>query len=263
MTGTIPSQDHKIEHLIAAMSGKGGVGTSLVTGLLALILQRQGLRVGILDGDLTGPSMVHMFGNQIELCLTEGDNLGTMMSKNGIKIVSMSMFLENETDPTVWHETMIASAFKQFYSEVAWGDLDYLLVDVPAGTSDVPMTALRSLPLEGVIVVSSPQELATVAAKKCINMIHQYNVPILGIIENMTYFMAPGGEYCEIFGSGKSTELATMAGAPVLARLPLDPRLTALCDAGRIEEYDTEAYAALWQTFAKIITVVNMIHNDT
>ena len=248
-------KDRNIRHMIAVLSGKGGVGKSVVTSLLAIALQRQGRRVGILDGDLLGPSIVRMFGTEIELSMSDDGNILPLVSQNGVKVMSMSLFLENEADPTVWQGTMVASAFKQFYGEVEWDQLDYLLVDVPPGTSDVPMTILRSLPLDGVVIVSSPQLVATTVVKKSINMVHQFNVPILGIVENMAYYMAPGGEYCEIFGSSREAELAALAGAPLLGQLPLDSRLAALCDAGRIEEYHTGAFETLSANFLHTLEV--------
>lgn len=248
-------QDRKIRHMLAVMSGKGGVGKSLVTSLLAVALRRQGLEVGILDGDLTCPAIMRMFGPEMQLSITDNGNIEPLISGEGVKIMSMSMFLENEADPTVWQGTMVASAFKQFYNETAWGQLDYLLVDVPPGMSDVPMTILGSLPLDGVIIVASPQVVATTAVKKCITMVRQYNVPIQGIVENMAYFMAPGGEYCEIFGPSSGLELASLAAAPLLGQLPLDVRLAALCDSGRIEEYRAEAYTALATNFLKTLKI--------
>ena len=250
-------KDGNIKHMVAIMSGKGGVGKSVVTGLLAIALQRQGLRVGILDGDLLGPSIVGMFGTEIELAMSDEGNILPLVSGSGVKMMSMSLFLENEVDPTVWQGTMVASAFKQFYGEVEWDSLDYLLIDVPPGTSDVPMTILRSLPLDGVVIVSSPQRIATTVVKKCINMVQQFNVPILGVVENMGYYMAPGGEYCEIFGPSNEAAIVDLAGAPLLGQLPLDPRLSTLCDAGHIEEYQAEAYVALTAKFLDALKVNN------
>jgi Mrp family chromosome partitioning ATPase len=248
-------KDGNIKHMVAVMSGKGGVGKSVVTSLLAIALQRQGLRVGILDGDLLGPSIVGMFGTEIELSMSDEGNILPLSSEHGVKIMSMSMFLESEADPTAWQGTMVASAFKQFYGEVEWDQLDYLLIDVPPGTSDVPMTILRSLPLDGVVIVSSPQGIATTVVKKCINMVHQFNVPIVGVVENMAYYMAPGGEYCEIFGPSNEAALVALAGAPLLGQLPLDPRLATLCDAGRIEEYRVEAYKTVAANFLDALQI--------
>src|SRR5260370_7992684 len=226
------------------MSGKGGVGKSLVTSLLAISLREQGLHVGILDGDLACPTIAHMFG--VEDQLPEyTDGIGPLVSEGGIKITSMTMFSEDKNEPLVWRGVMVCSAFKQFYSEVAWGELDYLLVDVAPGTSDVPMTVLQSLPLDGVIIVSSPQLLTTAVVKKCIKMVYQFKVPILGVVENMAYFIAPGEEYCELFGPTNSPELASMAGAPLLARIPVDPELAILGDSGQIATYKAETGSPL------------------
>lgn len=230
----------KKRKVIAIMSGKGGVGKSLVTALLAATLQRRGLQVGVLDGDLTSPALVKMFGATISLSINEHGAIEPLTSKSGVKLLSMNVFQENESDPIVWRGPMLSSAFKQFYSDIDWGQLDYLIVDVPTGTSDIPMTVLHSLPLDGIVLVSSPQKLASSVTKRCIAMIQQMNGPITGIVENMSFFLPPDGEYYEIFGPSSSDELTTMTNAPLLAQLPLDPKLTAFCDAGQIEEYHTE-----------------------
>ncbi len=241
------SGERRFKHTIAVMSGKGGAGKSLVTSLLALALREQGLRVGILDADIINPSIMHMFDPPFEFTFSDEGQMEPLASRSGIAMMSMRVYLEQETDATVWQGTMIASAFRQFYNDIAWGTLDYLLLDVPSGTSDVPMMILRSIPLDGVILVSSPQVMATLAVKKCINMIEQYHVPILGIVENMAYFVTPAGEYCEPFGPDQGAELARLTGAPLLARLPLDSGLTSLCDAGKVEEYPTEKYRGIAQ----------------
>jgi Mrp family chromosome partitioning ATPase len=249
------SEDHKIKHVIAVLSGKGGVGKSLVTGLLAVVLRRQGLRVGVLDGDLTCPSIADMFGAQRRLSLNDRGEIEPIESNGGIKIISMNMLLENESDPLVWRGPMVSSAFKQFYSEVDWGQLDYLLVDVPPGTSDVPMTVLQSLPLDGVIIVSSPQMLARKIVKKSINMVYQLKGRIIGVVENMSLFVSPSGEYCEIFGPSSGAELAAITGAPLLAQLPIDPKLAALCDAGQIEAYHAQTFDTLTTNFTKTLQI--------
>ncbi len=241
------TSENKFKHVIAVMSGKGGVGKTLVTGLLALALREQGLRVGILDADIIDPGIMHMFDPPFEFTFSSEGQMEPLVSKSGIKIMSMRVYLEQETDATVWQGTMVASAFRQFYNDIAWGPLDYLVIDVPSGTSDVPMMILRSIPLDGAILVSSPQVMATLAVQKCINMIQQYHVPILGLVENMSYFITPAGEYCEPFGPHQGTELARLTGVPLLARLPLDPRLASLCDAGKIEEYPLEKYRGIAQ----------------
>lgn len=245
----IDTVDTKRHHIIAIMSSKGGVGKSLVTGLLAISLQRQGLRVGILDGDLTCPGIADMFGPEGQLSLTSSGSIEPMVSKGGIKIMSMAMYSENESDPLVWRGPMVSSAFKQFYSEVDWGELDYLLVDVPSGTSDVPMTVLQFLPLDGVLIVSSPQKNVLKVVKKCITMVHQFKIAIIGVVENMVYDVDPRNEHYESFGFSSSAELSATAAAPLLAQLPFDPKLTALCDAGQIEEYRVEALETLGADF--------------
>src|SRR2546425_7459477 len=247
--------DRKIKQVIAIMSGKGGVGKSLVTGLLAVSLRRQGLRVGVLDGDITGPSMARMFGTKGQPAKSANGGIEPLTSRGAIKVMSMNMFLENESDPVVWRGPMVSSAIKQFYSDVDWGRLDYLLVGLPPGTSDAPMTVLQSLPVDGVIIVSSPQLLATMVVKKCINMVLQLKGIIVGVVENMAYFQTPGGERYEIFGPGNGPELVIMTDAPLLAQLPIDSILTTLCDAGRIEEYHGEAYDTLAANFVNTLKI--------
>src|ERR1700736_4082792 len=226
--------DRPIKQVIAVMSGKGGVGKSLVTGLLAVSLRRQGMRVGILDGDITGPSIARMFGTKGQPTKSASGGIDPLTSLGGIKVMSMNMFLEEESQPVVWRGPMVSSAIKQFYSDVDWGRLDYLLVDLPPGTSDAPMTVLQSLPVDGIVIFSSPQLLATMVVKKCINMLQQLKGIIVGVVENMSYFETPNGERYEIFGSSNGTDLVSITGAPLLGQLPLDPTLATLCDAGRV-----------------------------
>jgi hybrid cluster-associated redox disulfide protein len=247
--------NRKIKQVIAIMSGKGGVGKSLVTGLLAVSLRRQGQRVGILDGDITGPSIARMFGTTGSPTKSASGGIEPLRSKGGIKVMSMNMFLEKESDPVVWRGPMVSSAIKQFYSDVDWGDLDYLLVDLPPGTSDAPMTVMQALPVDGVVVVSSPQMLATMIVMKCIHMVQQLKGVIVGVVENMAYFETPNGERYEIFGASNGTELVSMTGAPLLGQLPIDPSLAALCDSGRVEEYYAEAYEALAANFISTLKI--------
>jgi hybrid cluster-associated redox disulfide protein len=240
--------EDRIRQIVAIMSGKGGVGKSLVTGLLAISLQRQGLKVGILDGDITGPSIARMFG--VSGSPAKADNgIEPLQSQKGIKIVSMNMFLPNETDPVVWRGPMVSSAIKQFYGDVDWGKLDYLLVDLPPGTSDAPMTVMQSLPLDGVVIVSSPQMLATMIVKKCINMVQTLKGNILGVVENMAYLTLPTGDRMEPFGPSNGAELVAMTGAPLLTQLPIDPELATLCDNGSVEEYHSDALQDLVSNF--------------
>src|SRR6266436_1056791 len=247
--------NRKIKNVIAIMSGKGGVGKSLVTGLLAVSLRSQGLRVGILDGDITGPSIARMFGTKGQPNKSASGGIEPLSSMGGIRIMSMNMFLEDESSPVVWRGPMVSSAIKQFYSDVEWGRLDYLLVDLPPGTSDAPMTVLQSLPVDGIVIVSSPQMLATMVVKKCINMVRQLKGIIVGVVENMAYFETPDGERYELFGPSNGADLINMTGAPLLAQLPIDPNLAMLCDAGRVEEYRAEAYETLAKNFINTLKI--------
>lgn len=248
-------KDGSIKQVIAVMSGKGGVGKSLVTGLLAVSLRRQGMKVGILDGDITGPSIARMFGTKGTPNKSASGGIDPLTSMGGVKVMSMNMFLEEESQAVVWRGPMVSSAIKQFYSDVDWGNLDYLLVDLPPGTSDAPMTVLQSLPVDGIIIVSSPQLLATMVVKKCINMVQQLKGVIVGVVENMSYFETPDGQRYEIFGQSNGPELVEMTGAPLLAQLPIDPDLTALCDVGRIETYNGAAYEMLAGNFVKTLKI--------
>jgi Mrp family chromosome partitioning ATPase len=248
-------KDGTIKQVIAIMSGKGGVGKSLVTGLLAVSLRSQGMRVGILDGDITGPSIARMFGTTGQPSKSASGGIEPLISMGGIRIMSMNMFLEDESSPVIWRGPMVSSAIKQFYSDVDWGQLDYLLVDLPPGTSDAPMTVLQSLPVDGIIIVSSPQLLATMVVKKCINMVLQLKGIIVGVVENMAYFETPDGERYEIFGSSNGPELVEMTGAPLLAQLPIDPVLTSLCDTGCVEEYRGSAYEMLAENFINTLKI--------
>lgn len=255
LTMSTSDPNRKIKQVIAVMSGKGGVGKSLVTGLLAVSLRRQGQRVGILDGDITGPSIARMFGTKGQPTKSASGGIEPLTSKGGVKVMSMNMFLENESDPVVWRGPMISGAIKQFYTDVDWGQLDYLLVDLPPGTSDAPMTVLQALPVDGIIIVSSPQLLAAMVVKKCINMVRQLRGVIVGVVENMAYFETPNGERYEIFGPSNGTELVALTGAPLLGNLPIDPSLTTLCDAGRVEEYYADTYEEFAANFMNTLKI--------
>jgi hybrid cluster-associated redox disulfide protein len=252
----LPGMDptRKIRHIVAIMSGKGGVGKSLVTGLLAVALRRQGLKVGILDGDITGPSIAKEFGVRGQPTKSQ-EGIDPLKTIGGIKIMSMNMFLPESTDPVVWRGPMISSAIKQFYSDVDWGQLDFLLVDLPPGTSDAPMTVMQSIPLDGVVIVSSPQMLATEIVMKCIKMVQALKGKVLGLVENMAYMQMPDGSLKEIFGPSNGPELVAMTGAPLLAQIPIDPDIAMLCDAGKLEEYHSEEFDTLAENFLKIAKV--------
>jgi len=241
----LPQNDvNDIKHVIAVMSGKGGVGKSAVAGRVAVSLARKGYRVGILDADITGPSIPKMFGLN-ERPVNNGQYLLPVKTPSGIAVMSLNLLLEREDQPVLWRGPIIAGAVKQFWTDVAWGRLDYLVVDMPPGTGDVPLTVMQSLPLDGVIIVTSPQDLANMVVKKAVNMVRQMNVPLLGMVENMSYLRCPDcGKEIKIFGESHAGQLAA-AGVPLLEKLPLDPELAQLCDAGRIENYKDEMFANL------------------
>jgi len=243
---------NEIRRVIAVMSGKGGVGKSLVSGLLAIALRREGHRVGILDADITGPSIPKMFfpdGAQLGM-----SPLGPMppKSKTGIQVMSINLLLEQEDQAVIWRGPLVSSAIKQFWGDIFWGTLDYLVVDLPPGTSDASLTVMQSLPMSGILLVSSPQDLAGMVVRKAANMARQMGTPILGLIENMSYFECPDtGKRYELFGPSHAEETARRIGVPFLGRLPIDPEIARLCDAGRIEEYGGEFFAPIAQDLAR------------
>ncbi|MEW6399818.1 MAG: Mrp/NBP35 family ATP-binding protein [Bacillota bacterium] len=227
-----------INRLVAVMSGKGGVGKSSVTALLAVRLSRQGFRVGIMDADVTGPSIPRMFGVR-EQPVALGFGILPVRTGTGISIMSLNLLLPHEDDPVIWRGPLIAGAVRQFWTDVAWGELDYLLVDLPPGTGDAPLTVLQSLPLDGLVVVSSPQDLAVMVVRKAIKMAGMLGVPILGLVENMTYATCPRcGEMLRLFGPGQGERVARETGVPFLGEILLDPHLAELCDSGEIEQYE-------------------------
>ena len=226
----------EVKRVIAVLSGKGGVGKSLVTGALATQLSRKGDKVGILDADITGPSIPKMFGMGGRHVHALGKLLLPEVTESGIHIMSSNLLLENETDPVLWRGPVIAGAIRQFWSETSWGPLDYMLADMPPGTGDVALTVFQSLPVSGIVIVTSPQDLVSMIVAKAVNMAEKMNVPILGIVENMSYVECPDcGKKIEVFGQSKLEEVASRYGLPILGRLPIDPRLAAACDAGSIE----------------------------
>ena len=234
-----PANTHSnVKRVIGVVSGKGGVGKSMVTSLMAVTLRRRGASTAILDADITGPSIPKSFGVHGMLGATD-DGIIPAVSTTGVKLVSLNLLLENETDPVVWRGPVIAGTVKQFWSDVMWGDVDYMFVDMPPGTGDVPLTVFQSLPLDGILIVTSPQELVGMIVEKAVNMAKMMNVPVLGIVENMSYFRCPdcGGEH-HIFGVSHVDEIAGRLGIPLTAKLPMDPALAAACDAGRVEMLD-------------------------
>jgi len=230
------NKNSNVKHIVAIVSGKGGVGKSLVTSMLAVHLSRQGYSVGILDADITGPSIPKSFGMYDSV---EGDGEGNMLppqTTTGIKIMSVNLMLEDETRPVVWRGSLIASTVRQFWTDTAWGDLDYLLVDCPPGTGDVPLTVFQSLPIDGAVIVASPQELVGMIVKKAANMADMMNIPVLGLVENMSYIKCPDcGKQLKVFGESHIEEIAQEFGYELLAKVPIDPEVASHVDKGWIE----------------------------
>lgn len=228
-------QSH-VQHVIAVVSGKGGVGKSLVTSALAVQASRSGKRVGILDADVTGPSIPKAFGLHGR---AEGDGTALYPARtgSGIDVMSINLLLEDSSDPVVWRGPMIANVVKQFWTDVVWGDVDFLFVDMPPGTGDVPLTVFQSLPVDGIIVVTSPQELVSMIVEKAVRMAEMMHVPVLGVVENLSGFRCPDcGAVHEIFGHSNLEEIAARHGISQVERVPVDPALAELCDLGSIEQ---------------------------
>jgi Mrp family chromosome partitioning ATPase len=245
---------NSVDRVVAVMSGKGGVGKSLITSLLSVSLARQGKTAGILDADITGPSIPKMFG--LTNVRPAGNETGILpvVSKTGTSIMSINLVLEHEDDAVIWRGPLIGKAIQQFWEDVLWGKLDCLLVDLPPGTADAPLTVMQSLPVSGVVLVFSPQELAAMVVKKAVKMAKQMNIPILGVVENMSYFMVPEtGKKLELFGSSKGDEMAQVTGSPLLGKLPVDPTIARLCDSGEIEKYTSEAFEELSKNFINVL----------
>ena len=222
---------------IAVVSGKGGVGKSLVTGLLASKMQSRGYQAAVLDADITGPSIPKSFGIHEHARGTE-DMLIPCYSNKGTQIMSVNLILDNETDPVVWRGPVIAGVVTQFWSDVLWDDVDYMFVDMPPGTGDVALNVFQSLPVDGVIIVASPQELVTMVVEKAVKMAQMMNIPIVGLVENMSYLQCPDcGKKLYLFGEGKTEEAAQRYGVPLLAKMPIDPALAKLVDDGAIENF--------------------------
>ncbi len=230
-----PHRLSQIKKVIGIVSGKGGVGKSLVTGLTAVAMNRLGYRTAILDADITGPSIPKMFGIK-EKAVGSEDGLLPVVSKKGTEIMSLNLLTENENDPVIWRGPVIAGAVRQFWTDVIWGDVDYMFIDMPPGTGDVPLTVFQSIPVDGIIVVSSPQELVSVIVGKAVKMAQLMDIPILGLIENMSFVKCPDcGKEIKLFGESRIEETADSYGLEVLGRLPIDPQLASQCDSGLIE----------------------------
>ncbi len=231
-----PNAGSRIKKVIGVVSGKGGVGKSFVTSQLAVLLNRRGFHTGILDADVTGPSIPKLFGVQGKVLQNE-QGLLPAQTKTGIGVMSVNLLLEDENQPVVWRGPIIAGVVKQFWKDVAWGDVDFLFVDMPPGTGDVPLTVFQSIPLDGIVIVTSPQELVAMIVSKAVGMAKMMNIPVVGIVENMSYVRCPDcGREIPVFGESHAQETAEKFGLELLAKCPLDPAATALCDAGRAEE---------------------------
>jgi Mrp family chromosome partitioning ATPase len=236
-----PKELNQIGKAIAVMSGKGGVGKSLIASLLAVSFAREKNEVGILDADITGPSIPKMFGLTAR---PSGSDTGILpvSSKSGIEVMSMNLLLPNEEEAVIWRGPLMSKAITQFWEEVLWGKLDYLIIDLPPGTGDAPLTVLQAIPISGIVAVFTPQELTEMIVKKAVRMAQKMNVRVLGVVENMSYLVLPDtGKKLEIFGKSKGEEMAKASGAPLLGKLPIDPELAKLCDKGEIERYSSDA----------------------
>lgn len=237
----VPNKSTKIKKVIGVVSGKGGVGKSFVTSLLASYLNKEGKKVGILDGDIVGPSIPKSFNIHSQAYGNEDRLIVPAETLSGIKLISSNMMLEHEDDPIIWRGSLVSSLLKQFYTDVAWGELEVLLIDMPPGTSDVTLTAFQSLPIDGIIIVTSPQDLVSLIVKKAINMAKMMNIPILGAVENMSYVLCPEcGKKIEIYGKSKLEEFTKETGIKALAKLPIKEGVSGLIDNGDVEKVEMD-----------------------
>ena len=245
---------NKIKHVIAVVSGKGGVGKSSVAALLAVALRREGFKVGVLDADITGPSIPKMLLKEIQHPV--GGPLGIMpvQTEGGIKVMSINLLLADPNQAVIWRGPLISGAIKQFWGDVAWGELDYLVVDLPPGTSDASLTVMQSMPLNGIVMVTTPQALAGMVVRKASSMADQLNIPILGLVENMSYYKCPDcGREVNLFGPSNAGRVAEEMGVPLLGQLPINPEIAELADAGRLEEYAAEEFTPVAQELLKLV----------
>ena len=232
-----PNEMSHIKKVIGVVSGKGGVGKSLVTSLLAVQAQRKGYKTAILDADITGPSIPKAFGLHGHAEASEW-GLFPVKTTNGIEVMSLNLLMKNETDPVVWRGPLISGAVKQFWTDVVWGDVDYMFIDMPPGTGDVALTVFQSIPVDGVVIVASPQELVGMIVEKAVNMAKLMDVPVLALVENMSYITCPDcGREIRVFGESHIDEIAEKHGVDTVAKLPIDPAFAAACDAGTIENF--------------------------
>jgi Mrp family chromosome partitioning ATPase len=250
--GGAAARFNHIGRVLAVMSGKGGVGKSLVAGLLAVALRREGYTVGVLDADITGPSIPRMFFPQAPALRTTPLGFLPAESSTGIKVMSINLLLPREDEAVIWRGPLIGGAIKQFWGDVVWGDLDVLIVDLPPGTSDASLTVMQSLPVDGIVMVTSPQGLAGMVVRKAARMVRQMGGRMLGLIENMSYALCPDGTTrLEVFGPSHAWEMAAEVGVPLLGQLPIDPRIATMCDAGQIEEYAATEFTPMARQVAQ------------
>ena len=247
---------HEMSHIkkvIGVVSGKGGVGKSLVTSILAVLMQRRGYKTAILDADVTGPSIPKIFGLREKASASE-TGIFPVNSKTGIEIMSINLLLKNDQDPVIWRGPIIAGTVKQFWTDVIWNDVDFMFIDMPPGTGDIPLTVFQSIPVDGIIVVTSPQELVSMIVSKAVKMAEMMNIQILGIVENMSYFKCSKcGEEHNIFGESHIDEIAKAHNVDLTAKLPIDPKLAAASDSGMIELFEGDWLNALADSFDKLI----------
>lgn len=245
------NKDSAIKHVYAIMSGKGGVGKSSTTACLASAMAKKGYKVGIMDADITGPSIPTAFGLNTR-AVGDGESIFPELTTGGIKVISLNLLLENKGDPVIWRGSLLGGVVKQFWSDVRWGELDYLFIDMPPGTGDVPLTVFQSLPVDGIVVVTTPQDLVSMIVTKAVKMAEMMHIPVLGLVENYSYFRCPDcGKEHAIFGESHIERVAADLGLKVLARLPIDPAVAAACDAGRIEELEPNYLTAVAELLAE------------
>jgi len=247
-----PHEMSNIKKVIAVVSGKGGVGKSSVSAMLAVLMNRKGYKTAILDADITGPSIPKLFGLKDRI---QGDEMGMfpVRSKTGISVVSTNLLLPDETTPVIWRGSIIAGTVTQFWTDTVWGDVDYMFVDMPPGTGDVPLTVFQSLPVDGIVIVTSPQDLVSMIVAKAVNMANRMNVPILGLIENYSYLNCPDcGKRIELFGESHIDSVSEQYSLPVLAKLPLDPTFARQCDSGLVELFEGDALDRASEMLEKI-----------
>ncbi|MDD4291504.1 MAG: Mrp/NBP35 family ATP-binding protein [Clostridia bacterium] len=240
---TYANKNGNVKKVIGVVSGKGGVGKSLVTSLLAVAAEKCGYKTGVLDADITGPSIPKIFGLDGP-AMSNPEGILPSETKTGIRVMSINLLLDNQTDPVIWRGPMIAGTVQQFWTDVIWGDLDIMFIDMPPGTGDVPLTVFQSIPVDGIVVVTSPQELVSMIVAKAVNMANAMNVPVVGVVENMSYFLClDNGKSYKVFGESHIDQVADEYGLQVLAKIPLNPNLSEACDRGCIEDYENDLMA--------------------